>query len=142
MTVSDDGKNCHDCRQLRVERKAHRIMPSGAGVCEEHYRSRMGLPQRTSEATAFVKFLAPVKLLTPKSEPQGETPMAKKPDQETIDAMQKDAAAGLSTNQIAEKNHVGWSTARKYANAQGGANTLPNPKQNRMATRSRAAAAA
>jgi transposase len=40
--------------------------------------------------------------------------MAKKPDQETIDAIRADAAAGLNTNQIAEKNGVSWETARKY----------------------------
>jgi len=48
--------------------------------------------------------------------------MAKKPDQETIDTIQRDAAAGMNINAIAEKNGVGWATAAKYS-AQGGGQT-------------------
>src|SRR5712664_1571031 len=44
MTVADDKKTCFDCKQLGRSSKAHRIMPIGAAVCDEHYRQRMGLP--------------------------------------------------------------------------------------------------
>jgi hypothetical protein len=40
--------------------------------------------------------------------------------QEKIDAIRKDAAAGLSLNEIAEKNGVSWPTAKRYAEAKGG----------------------
>jgi hypothetical protein len=39
--------------------------------------------------------------------------------QETIEAIRKDAAAGLSLNQIAEKHSVSWPTAKKFAGGGG-----------------------
>jgi hypothetical protein len=131
VSVNDDGKNCHDCRQLRIERKAHRIMPSGAAVCEEHWRSRMGLPQRTSEAVAIVKSWQ-----APKSSPPGETEMAKKPEQDTIDGIRKDAAAGMNTNQISEKHSVTWATAKKYSAEGGGQDHCQTKNKNEWSRRS------
>lgn len=47
--------------------------------------------------------------------------MGKKPEQETIEAIRKDASIGeMNFNQIAEKHGVGWSTVQKYAGADAG----------------------
>jgi hypothetical protein len=116
MTVKDDGKLCFDCKQLHVERKAHRIMPSGTAVCEEHYRRRMGLPQRTPEAVDLVKrweALKPREEEVPKPKEEGETKMAKSLDQATIDKMRKDYAEGISINAIAEKHGSSWPTVKQ-----------------------------
>jgi hypothetical protein len=122
MTIKDDGKPCFDCNQIGRVSKAHRIMPSGAAVCEEHYRQRMGLPQRTSEAADLVKrwqSLGAKEEAASEPESKGETQMAKSPDQSTIDAMRKDATAGIGTNAIAEKHGVTWATAKKYTGGDG-----------------------
>jgi hypothetical protein len=55
--------------------------------------------------------------------------------QETIDAIRKDAAAGLTTNQIAEKHGVSWPTAKRYADGKagkkpaGGGDTSSSPRR-------------
>lgn len=55
------------------------------------------------------------------NETKEETTVGKKPEQETIDAIRKDASVGdMNFNQIAEKHGVGWSTVQKYAGADAG----------------------
>jgi hypothetical protein len=58
-----------------------------------------------------------------------------------IDAIRKDAAAGLSLNEIAEKNGVSWPTAKRYADAKGGKKTAgggdSSPASKRAAKASR-----
>jgi hypothetical protein len=53
--MNNEPKFCGDCAELGIpDVKAHRIVGK-RGVCEEHYRQRMGLPQRTPEAEAIVE---------------------------------------------------------------------------------------
>ena len=54
--------------------------------------------------------------------------MAKKPEQSTIEAIQKDAATGMNTNSIAEKHGVTWATAEKYSESQGGGKPIAKLK--------------
>jgi hypothetical protein len=55
MTLRDDNKLCHECKRAGWLRKAHRIMPSGGHVCDEHYRHLSGKPQLNREAEAFIE---------------------------------------------------------------------------------------
>jgi hypothetical protein len=53
--MNNEPKFCGDCAELGIpDVKAHRIIGK-RGVCEEHFRQRMGLPQRTPEAEAIVE---------------------------------------------------------------------------------------
>jgi hypothetical protein len=53
--MNNEPKFCGDCAELGIsDVKAHRVIGK-RGVCEEHYRQRMGLPQRTPEAESIVE---------------------------------------------------------------------------------------
>lgn len=54
MTLRDDGKFCWKCKKIGLQRLAHRIMPSGGAVCDEHFREEAGRPQLTEEARTFI----------------------------------------------------------------------------------------
>ena len=71
-------------------------------VCKEHWRSRMGIPKRPSESAPAMEVKQ----------------MAKPIDESTRAAILKDAAAGMNTNQIAEKHQVGWITAKNVISGQ------------------------
>jgi hypothetical protein len=76
-------------------------MPGGDWQCDDHWRQQLGIPKpKTKE----------------------EPTMAKKPEQDAIDAMKKDAATGMNVNAIAEKHGVTWATAQKYSGAEAGRN--------------------
>jgi hypothetical protein len=55
LRMNNEPKFCGDCAELGIsDVKAHRVIGK-RGVCEEHYRQRMGLPQRTPEAESIVE---------------------------------------------------------------------------------------
>jgi hypothetical protein len=86
---------CRPCQDRGSRVAAHRMVGK-TPMCDTHFRSAMGMPALSIQEEA----------------------MAKKnyvTDQATIDATRKDAAAGLSLTQIAEKNSVSWPTAKRYS---------------------------
>lgn len=57
MSMRDDGKLCRRCKEAGLNRLAHRIMPNGEPLCDEHYRDECGLPQLDTERSLFIKNL-------------------------------------------------------------------------------------
>jgi hypothetical protein len=103
------GLNCRDCADHQQEIPAV-TMVGKTPVCREHWRSRMGIPKKVGEQPAAIA-------LPEGREEEEVKQMGRGPgtSQETIDAIRKDAAAGLSLNQIAEKHSVSWPTAKKFS---------------------------
>ena len=87
---------CRDCQDSQLEVIATRVVGK-TPVCDVHLRSRMGLPK--------------------KIEPEEAKDMGKwkRTDATTIEAIRKDATAGMGLSAIAEKNGVSWPTAKRYA---------------------------
>lgn len=87
---------CHDCRDFQRETIATRMVGK-TPVCDEHMRSRMGIPKKIE-----------------REEPTNMG-RGKRLEQSTIDAIAKDGAAGMSLSDIAKKHGVSWPTAKQYA---------------------------
>jgi hypothetical protein len=94
-----EGKLCHPCKQQGRLVAAAFVLPNGSGRCAEHWRQELGIPKKKID--------------------EEEITVAKKPEQETIDAIRKDAADGMNMNQISEKHGVTWATAKKYSGGAG-----------------------
>jgi hypothetical protein len=105
------GLNCRDCADHQQEIPAV-TMVGKTPVCREHWRSRMGIPKKVGEQPAAI---AP-----PAGREEGEVKQMAKPiDETTRAAILKDAAAGMNTNQIAEKHSIGWITAKNVISGNG-----------------------
>lgn len=112
---------CRDCRDLQIEVKATRLI-GRTPVCDEHMRKRLGMPA-LAKATAGepkTRGIAPMAPARAAMETAKEAKaMRKQTDVAVQIAIRRDAAAGMSLNEIAAKHKVSWPTAKRYA---GGAN--------------------
>lgn len=108
MTIQDDEKFCIPCKKIGVDRKAHRIMPSGGGRCDEHFRDEQGLPQLSPEAVRFIQ-LCKEREKNPAgsaTELEAQYDRVEKPVRKKFDykAMQVDRDAGMRITDIAKKH--------------------------------------
>ena len=116
-------KLCRDCETLGMKVAAHRILPGGTGLCDDHWRKRMGMPSR-----------APAK--------DNEMPPRKNID---WNAVQADRDAGMPVAKICEKygvsNPTVYTKTKPPANgkrrAGGGGKKTPNINARRSLHRRR-----
>lgn len=104
--------DCSDCTELGQQVVATRQLPSKRFVCDQHWRSRMGMQGGLSPQTTQ----------TPKEpaaarEPQAAAKAGTKNmiDTATIEGIKRDAAANMPLQEIADKHQVSYPTAKKYA---------------------------
>jgi hypothetical protein len=100
-------KFCSDCYDLGLpDVKSHRIIGK-RGCCEEHYRQRMGIPQRSPEALSIVerwKQLPQRVAIEIKPEAEQEPPAMPAKLKVDWDKVQADRASGtFSLDELAEK---------------------------------------
>jgi len=100
-------KLCRTCETLGIHRPATRILPSGGGRCEEHYRKEAGLPPLKSNSG---------KEISSYGGPSAHPPAAAAAERENTmkdgdgraskldhEAMQRDRDAGIRVVEIAKK---------------------------------------
>ena len=104
---------CKEKGKFRAPYKTIGGVPMCGGCVADHERKPKA-PVAPKLEVQIASESAPPSAESAKEVKQMATP------QEKIDAIRKDAAAGLSLNQIAEKQGVSWPTAKRYAEAKGG----------------------
>jgi hypothetical protein len=108
---------------------ATRQLPSKRFVCDRHWRSRLGIPTKEPAAQPPAP-IAPAQPVERRETPRGNSIVKKIADvthatlrgekkkmldQNTIDGIKRDAAAGMNLSRIAEKHSISIPTAKKYA---------------------------
>lgn len=127
---------CRDCQDLDKEVVATRKLASGRHICDEHWRSRLGIPPIRANGPVMpapppTALAQPQAATTAEPEKKREAPkMGRRGlDAATVAEIRKDAAAGMGIGKIAEKHEVSWATARNYAKGAAPKNPAPaNPK--------------
>jgi len=84
---SKPQKDCRDCKDLGQRVQADRVLNGGTGVCNRHFRARMGMPAIAQETKIFEKGLT----------------MKKSIDWE---AVQRDRDAGTPVSELEKKYGV------------------------------------
>lgn len=111
--VGPGPKLCRTCETAGMHTPATRILPSGGGRCEEHFRKEAGLPPLKSASGKEIHSMVPAVKIGAEARSaaaeERENIVKNKEDGRAskLDAaaMQRDRDAGISVAEIAKKNH-------------------------------------
>jgi hypothetical protein len=99
-----ENRTCATCEKAGVVHKAHRIMPDGRALCDEHYRAESGLPPLGNNLLKEWKGLPEKKMDT----------MPKPAEPIDWDAVQKERDSGVSVSAIAAKYKISEPTVYNH----------------------------
>src|SRR5271157_847272 len=106
-------KLCRTCEMMGMHTPATRILPSGGGRCEEHYRKEAGLPPLRSASGKEIHSIVPAAAAA-----ERENTVKKEEDGRgtklDVAAMQADREAGMSGAKVAEKYKCSVATVWAY----------------------------